>query len=598
MKNKFSSFILIGFVLISSYRSGGEILLTDVKSPSESDYTKAIHFTEKSINQLMHKQHLPGFAITIVGEKGMIYQKAFGLSDIENEIPASTKTVFKIWSVAKVFTAIEIFREVEQGLINLDLPITRYLPGFYIQSRYNNTGVITVKSILAHRSGLPRNECAILPDTNRNIHFLDRFEKSASDCFMAFPVGYRYKYSNLGYDLLGRIIEENRQEGYSKFMRENLLNDLGMKNSSFNSAILPDHLSVAKGYEYYKGKYYPMIQSDINSVPSGNLYSTIEDLSIFLKTVIRNEVFSGKETMSVMYTDYYSNEADPERMGLGWKTTNLNGNKFMAWHDGGPVEGTGALVAVLPESKLGIAIIANGTSFSGSISVPFAMEIFNKILEIKSERRYSNTEKQKSAHIEVSRQVLGNYEANYTAFGQVMNIRINKNKLKGKIGGIGLDLIPVGETKFRVTHWMDKIGLTKIIKPPIDFKKIGIEFYGCTSPDSGYMIINLDNISYEICCKYPKNVSFPYNWNVMAGEYQIAERLPENKIGKFTGRRINIRNEDNILIMSGIYGPIFPLSNKYLIFSSGSFAGEVIEFNEETGNLIHQNVVFVRTLKK
>jgi hypothetical protein len=179
-----------------------------------------------------------------------------------------------------------------------------------------------------------------------------------------------------------------------------------------------------------------------------------------------------------------------------------------------------------------------------------------------------------------------------------MSVRIKKNKLKGKIGRIGLDLIPVSETKFRVTHWMDKIGLTKIIKPPIDFDKIGIEFYRCTPPDSGYMIINLDNISYEICCRYPKNKSYPFNWNVLAGEYKIAERLPNNKTGKFTGKHLNIRNDDNIIIMSGIYGPIIPLSNKYLIFSSGSFAGEVIEFNEETGNLIHQNVVFVPTQKK
>jgi len=64
-------------------------------------------------------------------------------------------------------------------------------------------------------------------------------------------------------------------------MGENLLHDLGMKNSSFASADLPDHGMIAKGYEYYKGKFYPMIQSDINSIPSGNLYSTIDDLSIF-----------------------------------------------------------------------------------------------------------------------------------------------------------------------------------------------------------------------------------------------------------------------------------------------------------------------------
>jgi hypothetical protein len=339
-----------------------------------------------------------------------------------------------------------------------------------------------------------------------------------------------------------------------------------------------------------------MIQSDINSVPSGNLYSTIEDLSIFLKTVICNEVFNSKETMSLMYTDYYSNKADPEQMGLGWKTTKLHASELMVWHDGGPMEGTGALVAILPESKIGIALIANGTSFSGSISVPFAMKIFDQILETKSDTRYFQSEK--PGKIEVSSQVLSNYEGKYTAFGEVMGVRIKKNRLKGKIGGIGLDLIPVSETKFRVTHWMDKIGLTKIIKPPIDFKKIGIEFYGCTSPDSGYMIINLDNISYELCCRYPKNISYPFNWNVLAGEYQIAERLPDNGIGKFTGRRVNIRNEDNILIMSGIYGPIFPLTNKYLTFSSGSFTGEIMEYNEETGTLFHQNVVFVPNQKK
>jgi len=274
----------------------------------------------------------------------------------------------------------------------------------------------------------------------------------------------------------------------------------------------------------------------------------------------------------------------------------FHGRELMAWHDGGPTEGTGALVAVLPESKVGIALIANSTSFSGNISVPFAMEIFDQILETKSNKRNSQSEKPEK--IEISNQVLSNYEGSYTVFGQVLEVRIKKNILKGRIGGIGLDLIPISETKFRVTHWMDKIGLTKIIKPPIDFKKISIEFYGCTSSDTGYMIINLDNISYEICSRYPKNICYPFNWNVLTGEYQIAERLPNNKIGTFTGRRINIGNVDNILIMSGVYGPIIPLNNKYLTFSTGSFAGEVIEFNEETGNLIHQNVVFVPTQKK
>lgn len=557
---------------------------------SGRDYSRTIQFTEKSVHQVMRKHHLPALAIALVDENGIIYREAFGLTDIENNTAASTKSVFKIWSVAKVFTAIEIFREVEEGLVDLSLPITQYLPEFNIKSRYNHEGSVTLKSILAHRSGLPRNKCVTIPDATVDIHFLERFEKSISDCFMAFPVGYRYKYSNLGYDLLGRVIEKNRNEGFAGFMRDHLLYDLGMKNSCFSAGDLSDPGKLAKGYEYYKRKYYPMVQSDISSIPSGNLYSTIEDLSAFLNSVINDEVFNDKETMSQMFTDHYSKKADPERMGLGWKTTKLYGNELLIWHDGGPAEGTGALVAVLPHKKLGIAIIGNATSFSGSVSLPFAIEIFDQMLELKH-GEYSQPEKPE--RIKVSKQVLMNYEGKYTAFGQVMDVTSKKNKLKGKIGGIGLDLIPFSETEFRITHWTEKIGLTKIIKPPIEFNKIKIGFYNCNAPDSGYMIINLDNISFELCSEYPRKINVPYSWNVLEGNYQTAERLQFNKVGNFTGRRFNIRIEDNVMIMSGSYGPIIPLDENSLLIASGPFAGEVIEYSTETGNLMHQQSVFV-----
>ena len=198
----------------------------------------------------------------------------------------------------------------------------------------------------------------------------------------------------------------------------------------------------------------------------------------------------------------------------------------------------------------------------------------------------------------LSKQVLMNYEGKYTVFGQVMDVKSKKNKLKGKIGGIGLDLIPFSETEFRITHWTEKIGLTKIIKPPIEFNKIKIRFYNSNAPDSGYMIINLDNISFEICSEYPGNINVPYNWNVLAGDYQTAERMQFNKTGNSTGSRFNIRIEDNVMIMSGSYGPIIPLGENSLLIASGPFAGEIIEYSTETGNLIHQNTVFVPDKKE
>ena len=93
---------------------------------------------------------------------------------------------------------------------------------------------------------------------------------------------------------------------------------------------------------------------------------------------------------------------------------------------------------------------------------------------------------------------------NYAVFGQIMTVVSKKHKLKGKIGGIGLDLIPVEGSRFKVTHWTHEIGLTKIIPPPVDLDRLSIEFINNgKNADSNLMIINLDNISYEICPKYP-----------------------------------------------------------------------------------------------
>ena len=558
---------------------------------SLQEYSNIIQFTEKKINNLMRKKHLPALAITIVDDQDIVYQQAFGMADMENKIEASTKSVFKLYSVAKLFTALEIFREVEEGLIDLDNSILDYLPDFRIQSRNNEDKYITVKSILAHRSGLPRNECVLIPGENHDINWLEKFEQATADCYMAYPVGYRYKYSNLGYKLLGRIIEANRKSGFSPYMRDHLFKNLGMGNSTFSFGDIADTKLVAKGYEYYKHNYYPMAQLDIISVPSGNMYSTIEDLSVFLKSAIKNEVFKSEQTMSAMFTDHYSKSTDPETMGLGWKTTKIDGSEFMAWHDGGPSEGIGALVAFLPYKKLGIAIVANSTSFESSISVPFAIKILKDILETKSEIEYHKSEK--PGRIETNRQLLSIYEGKYTAFGQLMDVKAKNNKLKGRIGAFGLDLIPVNETEFRVSHWMDRIGLTKIIKPPIDFDKIKVGFFKSNTPDSSYLILNLDNISFEICPKYPDHFSVPGNWDDLVGEYKMAFRLPDNKTGDFNGSHWTISKEDYVMVMSGVFGPIVPLNDKFLIITSGPFADETIEYNPESGNIIHQNAVFV-----
>jgi len=220
----------------------------------------------------MRRHHLPSVAVALIDDQNTIWQGTFGWANVEKKIPARSDTVYKLWSVAKVLTAIETMRLVEDGLVDLDAPLTDYIPGFSIQSRFLDSKPITIRSILAHHSGLPRGSCHPQVPGPGNDKLLGEMARSMKDGHMAFPVGSRFKYSNIGLDMLGHIIQESRHQSFAYYMEENLLARIGMKNSSFLWADIPAQKDVALGYEYYKGKYYPRQQGDINSLPLGNLY--------------------------------------------------------------------------------------------------------------------------------------------------------------------------------------------------------------------------------------------------------------------------------------------------------------------------------------
>lgn len=563
---------------------------------SQENPDDLVKYLEKRIHKVVKKHHLPSLAIVLVEGENIIYKSAKGKADIEKNVELDENTYFKVWSIAKVFTALEIFREYEAGLINIDSPITDYLPDFKIKSIFNENPHISIRNILAHRSGLPRNECVSVHDSSNPNRSLEKFEKSTHDCYMAFPPESRYKYSNLGYDLLGRIVEEVRNERFSNFMDNTVLPLAGMSESSFASESISGSGIIASGYEYYKGKYYPIDQSkNISSAPSGNLYTTLNDLQTFLMKVLSTEgIFEKEETLNMMFQDHYSRPADPETMGLGWKTTQTKNDKLVAWHDGGPDDGTGALIAIVPEKKIGLVMVSNSTAFGGNISVPLALDIFSNMMEY--DETTSSSISKTGSSMNYKGENLVELAGNYAAFGQFMSVTSKKNKLKGKIGGIGLDLIPVDSSRFTVTHWTHELGLTKIIPPPVDLDKLTIEFLNNSKEEEPCkMIINMDNISYEICPKYPIADHWPAYWPDLSGEYKIYQRLPGNRPGDLWNGEFTISTNNEFVMMTNPFGPIVPVSDNYIRIWSGPFAGEIMEYVSTSGSIIHQNAIFIRS---
>ena len=120
---KYIILVLASFFIFSSWLSTEDKeSVTEGIETSRQEYSKSIQFTKKSIHKLMRKKHLPALAITIVDDQDIISQQTFGMADTENNIEASGNTVFKLYSVAKLFTAIEIFHEVEYNIASTIFP--------------------------------------------------------------------------------------------------------------------------------------------------------------------------------------------------------------------------------------------------------------------------------------------------------------------------------------------------------------------------------------------------------------------------------------------------------------------------------------------
>ncbi|MHC4554712.1 MAG: serine hydrolase domain-containing protein, partial [Planctomycetota bacterium] len=451
------------------------------------DYGYVENYAEHKIHQIIKRHHLPSVAVALIDDQNTVWQDTFGWANIEEKIPARSDTVYKLWSVAKVFTAIETMRLVEEGRVDLDAPLTEYIPDFSIQSRFPDSEPITIRSILTHHSGLPRHSYHPRMPGAGDDKLLGKMARSMKDGHLAFPVDSRYKYSNIGPDILGHIIQESRGKSYAFYMQEDLLGRIGMDDSSFLWADIPPQKEVALGYEYYKRKYYPRQQGDINSLPSGNLYSTIEEQA-------GREQIIKPETLQRMYENQSLSKRYPQPMGLGWKIAGALGSELFVWHDGGPSEGIGALVALLPERKLGVVLFSNSTSFGSNISVPLAVDI----LELMLETHYGilPSKDDTPADIKIDRSRLQTYAGKYIAFGKVMDVCPSGNQLKGKIQGIALDMIPVDEATFRVSHWLQRLGLAGLFNLPIDLSELEMEFHVGDESGEDVMVINIGDIAH------------------------------------------------------------------------------------------------------
>lgn len=538
--------------------------------------------------------------MALIVDQDVIWRETVGFADLIAEREVTPDTVFKLWSLGKLFTALEIMRLVEEGELDLDAPITDYVPSFRINSRFDSTEPITIRHLLAHRSGLPRNSC--FDDSNWDLtgEGPEYLAEALAPCHLAYPTGSRYHYSNTAYVLLGYLVQATRGEIFPPYMIEYLLRPIGMEDAAFWSTDVPGVTTgerhVATGYEYFEGAYHPLEQYDIASISSGNLYGSIEDLVAFVRFMFRDGHVDGRqlissETLEAMTVDQFSRPEDPQLMGLGWKLSETLSGELLAWHDGGPSEGSGVLVALLPERKLGVVMVGNGTTFETSATAPIAAELLEVMLETQT--GVASTGESLPEPVQPEDEALERLEGTYVAFSQPFDVSAGGGELTGSIEGFDFDLTPRADGSFTVSHWMQRLGLDRLLSLPIDLEALRIRFEpSAVHPAQDLMIIDLGGFSYEIAPRLPPVDSG--SAEDLSGPYERRSRLRGGTVGSDVLGTVEIRYEDGRLFMSDPIGPLALVDDETLIILSGPFAGETIERHPSSGDLYHQGHVYSR----
>ena len=242
----------------------------------------------------MDQEHIPGLALALVDGDRVVWQQGFGSTDSDGGTPVTVDTMFSVQSMSKTFTATAVMRAVQSGLLDLDVPITTYLPDFTVHSAFeaHPERRITLRMLLSHTAGFT-HEAPLGNNYEPGPGDFDAHVRSISETWLRFPVGTGYAYSNLGIDLAGYILEQVSSKPFPVVMRDSLLAPLGMDHSTFDRARV--HASADRAVGHTGDMVPPRV--DCPMTAAGGLWASAADLARFLEFQLGDGTVDGRAVL-------------------------------------------------------------------------------------------------------------------------------------------------------------------------------------------------------------------------------------------------------------------------------------------------------------
>jgi CubicO group peptidase (beta-lactamase class C family) len=301
---------------------------------------------------------VPGAAIAVIDNRKIVWSKAYGHVDGEDSKLVDMTTVFSIQSMSKSFTALAVLMAVQDGLVDLDSPIKKYLPGFTVNSRYDKhpEETITLRHLLTHRAGFTHE--APYGNNFDDRNGFTKHIKSISITWLRYPVGYRLSYSNQGVDLAGYILQVRSGMPFEVYVKRKVLDPIGMTGSSLDMDAIEANKNRAIGHS----DDYDTVPLRIPMIPSGGGYTNIRDMARYLQFHINKGVVDGRKILRAdlieeMHRLQFARPRQRSGYGLCLIREPIS-DSYNLYHSGGGY-GFFSDMVMYPEKKLGVVFLAN-----------------------------------------------------------------------------------------------------------------------------------------------------------------------------------------------------------------------------------------------
>jgi CubicO group peptidase (beta-lactamase class C family) len=357
------------------------------------------------VGGVMARWHVPGVAVAIARNGELVLCEGFGLRDVARGLPVTSRSLFAIGSATKAFTTMGLALLADEGKVDWDTPVRRYLPSFALHDPFASER-ITPRDLVTHRSGLPRHDALWYGGALSRAELVDRLRYlEPSKDFRAV-----WQYQNLMYMTAGYLTGELAGTTWEGFVQERIFDRLGMGGSNFSVTRSQQAEDAARPYREKDGQAEELPFRDLDAVgPAGSINSNAEDMVKWLLLHLNRGRHDGEAVVSegqiaqmqapqmVMPDPAKYAELSPASYGLGWFVQTYRGHSVV--HHGGNIDGFSALVSLLPREKIGVVVLTN----LNGVPVPevVALQVYDRLLGLPEiswdDRFFAEQEERKQA---------------------------------------------------------------------------------------------------------------------------------------------------------------------------------------------------------